>query len=111
MVLAAAVLLIMGAMAGALAATPREIYPMEYDTLPEPRAGQYHYLMACVDTRESIASTQGNPLFDYAGRSLTHLVTRGKGIPEYFMLDVMLSVAYTRHAEFTAMIDAIPANN
>lgn len=58
-----------------------------------------------------IASTQGNPLFDYAGRSLTHLVTRGKGIPEYFMLDVMLSVAYTRHAEFTAMIDAIPANN
>ena len=37
--LAAAVLLFMGTMAGALADTPREIYPLDYDTLPEPRAG------------------------------------------------------------------------
>ena len=58
--LAAAVLLLMGTMAGALADTPREIYPLDYDTLPEPRAGQYHYLMACVDTWEGSASNLGN---------------------------------------------------
>lgn len=58
--LAAAVLLFMGTMAGALADTPREIYPLDYDTLPEPRAGQYHYLMACVDTWEGSASNLGN---------------------------------------------------
>ena len=45
---------------GALADTPREIYPLDYDTLPEPRAGQYHYLMACVDTWEGSASNLGN---------------------------------------------------
>ena len=57
--LAAAVLLLMGTMAGALADTPREIYPLDYDTLPEPRAGQYHYLMACVDKWEGSASNHG----------------------------------------------------
>ena len=39
--LAAAVVLLTGTMAGALAEMPREIYSLDYDTLPEPRAGQY----------------------------------------------------------------------
>ena len=59
--LAAVVLLFMGTMAGALADTPREIYPLDYDTLPEPPAGQYHYLMACVDTWEEAPATLATP--------------------------------------------------
>ena len=58
--LAAVVVLLTGTMAGALAEMPREIYPLDYDTLPVPRAGQYHYLMACVDTWQGSASNLGN---------------------------------------------------
>lgn len=32
---------------------PREIYPLEYDSLPEPREGQHHYLLACIDNWHS----------------------------------------------------------
>ncbi len=46
--------------APALAAQPREIYPLDYDTLPEPRAGQYHYLLACVDNWQGSARNLGN---------------------------------------------------
>ena len=34
----------------ALAETPREIHPLDYDTLPAALEGQHHYLLACVDT-------------------------------------------------------------
>ena len=44
----------------ALAATPREIFPLDYDSLPEPREGQYHYLLACMDEWDGVASNLGN---------------------------------------------------
>ena len=53
-------LLLMGTGTSALAATPREIYPLDYDSLPEPRSGQYHYLMACVDNWQGNANNLGN---------------------------------------------------
>ena len=28
---------------------PREIYPLDYDSLPEAQEGQHHYLLACID--------------------------------------------------------------
>jgi len=37
----------------ACAAEPREIYPLDYDSLPEPKEGQHHYLMACIDNWHS----------------------------------------------------------
>ena len=36
----------------ACAATPKEIYPLDYDSLPEPREGQHHYLLACIDASD-----------------------------------------------------------
>ena len=45
---------------GVLAATPREIYPLDYDSLPEPRQGQYHYLLACMDEWNNEADNLGN---------------------------------------------------
>ena len=45
---------------GALAATPREIYPLDYDSLPEPRQGQYHYLLASMDEWNNEADNLGN---------------------------------------------------
>lgn len=57
--LLAAVLLV-GFAAEAVAATPREITPLDYDTLPQPRAGQHHYLMACVDNWQGSAKNLGN---------------------------------------------------
>ncbi|MCI5956692.1 MAG: LCP family protein [Clostridiales bacterium] len=44
----------------ALAAQPREIYPLDYDTLPEPRSGQHNYLLACVDNWQGNAQNLGN---------------------------------------------------
>ena len=44
----------------ALAERPREIFPLEYDALPEPKEGQYHYLLACVDTWETKPHNLGN---------------------------------------------------
>lgn len=55
-----AMLIALGTLSTALAAQPREIYPLEYDSLPEPRSGQYHYLMACVDTWEGNVNKLGN---------------------------------------------------
>jgi len=37
----------------ACAAQPKEIYPLDYDELPEPRPGQHHYLLACIDNWHS----------------------------------------------------------
>jgi len=37
----------------ACAVEPREIYPLDYDSLPEPKEGQHHYLMACIDNWHS----------------------------------------------------------
>ena len=40
--------------------TPREIVPLEYDSMPDPPAGQHHYLMACVDTWQANPKNLGN---------------------------------------------------
>ncbi|MBP3644996.1 MAG: LCP family protein [Clostridia bacterium] len=45
---------------GVLAAEPREIYPLDYDSLPEPPKGMHHYLLSCVDTWEGDAKNLGN---------------------------------------------------
>ena len=44
----------------ALAGQPREIYPLDYDTMPEPRSGQHNYLLACVDNWQGNAQNLGN---------------------------------------------------
>ena len=44
----------------ALADQPREIYPIPYEDIPEPREGMHHYLMACVDNWEGNAKNLGN---------------------------------------------------
>ena len=44
----------------ALAETPRDIFPLDYDTLPPTLEGQHHYLLACVDTWETKPSNLGN---------------------------------------------------
>ncbi|MBR6571745.1 MAG: LCP family protein [Clostridia bacterium] len=47
----------------ACAAEPREIFPLEYDQLPEPRPGQHHYLLACIDNwhseNQKLSNTDG----------------------------------------------------
>lgn len=44
----------------AMAEMPQPIYPLDYDSLPEPVAGQHHYLLCCTDTWEGSASNLGN---------------------------------------------------
>ena len=39
---------------------PREIYPLNYEDLPETPKGMHHYLLACVDTWEGDAKNLGN---------------------------------------------------
>ena len=46
--------------ASALADTPREIFPLDYDSMPAPLEGQHHYLLACVDTWETKPDNLGN---------------------------------------------------
>jgi len=55
-----ALLLCMPFLSFAMAETPREIYPLDYDSLPEPLEGQHHYLLACVDTWETKPTNLGN---------------------------------------------------
>ncbi|MBR4067822.1 MAG: LCP family protein [Clostridia bacterium] len=60
----------------AYAATPRPITPLDYDSLPEPPAGQHHFLLTCVDswagTADKMSNTDGNILvtMDTAARRL-----------------------------------------
>ncbi len=44
----------------ALAATPRPITPLDYESLPEPAAGQQHFLLTCVDNWDGTADNMGN---------------------------------------------------
>ncbi len=44
----------------ALADQPREIFPLDYDTLPPALEGQHHYLLACVDTWATNPGNLGN---------------------------------------------------
>jgi polyisoprenyl-teichoic acid--peptidoglycan teichoic acid transferase len=44
----------------ASAALPLPIYPLDYDSLPEPSAGVHHYLMACFDTWDFKSTNLGN---------------------------------------------------
>lgn len=55
-----ALVLLMTICTSAFAAKPREIFPLDYDSLPEPREGQYHYLLACIDSWEGQADNLGN---------------------------------------------------
>ena len=60
--LLAVVLLLSTGMACA-AEQPREIYPLDYDSLPEPKEGQHHYLLACIDNwhseNQKLSNTDG----------------------------------------------------
>ena len=56
--LTALALLLCGA--SALADTPNDIFPLDYDTLLEPIAGQHHYILMCVDNWEGNARNLGN---------------------------------------------------
>ncbi len=58
----------------ACAATPKEIYPLDYDSLPEPREGQHHYLLACIDKWH----TQNQQLSNTDGLILVTLDTQAK---------------------------------
>lgn len=59
--LALALLLSAGVALGA--EQPREIEPLDYDSLPEPREGQHHYLLACIDNwhseNQKLSNTDG----------------------------------------------------
>ncbi|MDD3336813.1 MAG: LCP family protein [Eubacteriales bacterium] len=44
----------------ASAETPRDITPLDYDTMPDALTGQHHYLLACVDSWEGNANNLGN---------------------------------------------------
>ena len=44
----------------ALADTPRPIDPLDYDSLPEPTAGQHHFLLTCVDSWDGTAQNMSN---------------------------------------------------
>jgi LCP family protein required for cell wall assembly len=44
----------------ALAAKPRDIFPLDYDTLPAALPGQHHYLLACVDNWAANPNNLGN---------------------------------------------------
>ncbi len=50
----------------ALADQPRPITPLDYDTMPEPPAGQHHFLLTCVDswdgTTDNMSNTDGTIL-------------------------------------------------
>ena len=57
---ALALLCLLGTAAEALAAQPKDIVPLDYDTLPEPRPGQHHYLLCCGDNWLGNAKNLGN---------------------------------------------------
>lgn len=44
----------------AMADQPRDIVPLDYDTLPPALEGQHHYLLACVDTWATNPNNLGN---------------------------------------------------
>lgn len=68
--------LVLTATVPAYADTPRPITPLDYDTLPDPPAGQHHFLLTCVDswagTADKMSNTDGNILvtMDTAARRL-----------------------------------------
>ena len=68
--------LVLTATVPAYADTPRPITPLDYDTLPDPPAGQHHFLLTCVDswagTADNMSNTDGNILvtMDTAARRL-----------------------------------------
>lgn len=44
----------------AAAAQPRPITPLDYDTMPDPPAGQHHFLLTCVDSWDGTADNMSN---------------------------------------------------
>lgn len=58
-----------------------------------------------------MGGVQGNPLFSYMLQSFTILYTLTDHVPDYFMIDVMLSAAYTHIPQVRSMIDSVPENN
>ena len=58
-----AVVLLLSTGIACAAEQPREIYPLDYDSLPEPKEGQHHYLLACIDNwhseNQKLSNTDG----------------------------------------------------
>ncbi|MEF2736683.1 polysaccharide biosynthesis protein [Bifidobacterium pseudolongum subsp. globosum] len=54
---------------------------------------------------------KGNPLFSVMYQAFVKLYSRTNHIPDYFMIDIMLSAAYTHIPSVRQMIDAVPQNN
>ena len=53
-------MLLFSALPAAMADKPRDILPLEYDSLPEPAEGQHHYLLCCTDTWTDDHARLGN---------------------------------------------------
>lgn len=53
-------MLLFSALPAAVADKPRDILPLEYDSLPEPAEGQHHYLLCCTDTWTDDHARLGN---------------------------------------------------
>ena len=58
--LLAVVFLSLTVFSSAVAATPRDIVPLEKSEIPAPKAGQHHYFLACVDNWEGNPNRLGN---------------------------------------------------
>ena len=58
-----------------------------------------------------MGGAKGNPLFAYMYQAFVTMYAHVDRIPEYFMIDVMLSAAYTHIPQVRGMIDAVPVNN
>lgn len=54
---------------------------------------------------------KGNPLFSLMYQAFVKLYTQTNRIPDYFMIDIMLSAAYTHIPSVRQMIDEVPQNN
>lgn len=58
-----------------------------------------------------MGGAKGNPLFAYMYQAFVTMYAHVDRIPEYFMIDVMLSAAYTHIPQVRGMIDTVPVNN
>lgn len=58
-----------------------------------------------------MGGVKGNPLFTLMTKAFTAMYAKVARTPDYFMIDVMLSAAYTHIPSVRTMIDSVPANN
>lgn len=62
-------------------------------------------------TGNFIGGAPGNPLFTYMYQAFVTLYSLTDHTPDYYMIDVMLSAAYTHIPAVRKIIDAVPPNN